>query len=274
MCNVATHVDISLNPHIKNAPHVTINLSPIRYLSPQSFIRVYRVFHKLTEPCNLFLTGTGYVFVRFVKVSANLWRRYIYNDFLIGLGLAKTRITHDNVIKWKYFPRYWPFVRGIQPIYEGVTYITTFPLVWALLRKGLPMMTSSNGTIFRVTGHFPAQRPVTRRFDVFFDLRLNKRVNWEPLRPLWRHYNANGSGSYIPYLSGSYVTNRNHFNQHSAHELVITSYHLLRDLITHSRTKFNDLAKLSWASMNYPIPQKTLENDYLSMPKSQICNVY
>ena len=26
-----------------------------------------------------------------------------------------------------------------------------------------------------VTGEFPAQRPVTRRLDVFFDLRLNKR---------------------------------------------------------------------------------------------------
>ena len=23
-------------------------------------------------------------------------------------------ITHDDVIKWKHFPRYWPFVRGIQ----------------------------------------------------------------------------------------------------------------------------------------------------------------
>ena len=28
-----------------------------------------------------------------------------------------------------------------------------------------------------VTGEFPAQRPVTRSFDVFFDLHLNKRVN-------------------------------------------------------------------------------------------------
>ena len=27
-----------------------------------------------------------------------------------------------------------------------------------------------------VTDEFPAQRPVTRRFDVFFDLRLNKRL--------------------------------------------------------------------------------------------------
>ena len=49
------------------------------------------------------------------------------------------------------------------------------------------MMTSSNGNIFRVTGplcgeftgpgEFPTQRPVTRSFDVFFDLRLNKRFS-------------------------------------------------------------------------------------------------
>ena len=28
-----------------------------------------------------------------------------------------------------------------------------------------------------VTDEFPAQRPVTRSFDVFFDLRLNKRLS-------------------------------------------------------------------------------------------------
>ena len=30
-----------------------------------------------------------------------------------------------------------------------------------------------------VTGEFPAQRPVARNFDVFFDLRLNKRLSKE-----------------------------------------------------------------------------------------------
>ena len=55
------------------------------------------------------------------------------------------------------------------------------------------------GNIFRVTGdlcgEFPSQRPVTRSFHVFFDLRLNKRwskQSWgwwfdTPSRPLWRH---------------------------------------------------------------------------------------
>ena len=49
-----------------------------------------------------------------------------------------------------------------------------------------------------VTGEFPAQRPVTRNFDVFFDLRVNKRLSKQPwgwwfetpLRALWRRCNA------------------------------------------------------------------------------------
>ena len=48
------------------------------------------------------------------------------------------------------------------------------------------------------TAEFPLQRSVMRSFDVFFDLRLNKRLSkqslgwWfeKPSRPLWRHYNV------------------------------------------------------------------------------------
>ena len=47
----------------------------------------------------------------------------------------------DDVIEWKYFPRCWPLVRNSP-----------------------------------VTGEFPSQRPVTRSFDIFFDVRLNKRL--------------------------------------------------------------------------------------------------
>ena len=49
-----------------------------------------------------------------------------------------------------------------------------------------------------VHGEFPTQRPVTRSFDIFFDLRLNKRLSkqswgwWSetPSSSLWRHRNA------------------------------------------------------------------------------------
>ena len=57
----------------------------------------------------------------------------------------------------------------------------------ALWQRCLYMMTSSNGTFSAllafcagkslVTGEFLSQRPVTRSFDVFFDLRLNKQLS-------------------------------------------------------------------------------------------------
>ena len=31
-----------------------------------------------------------------------------------GVSISWKPYTHDDVIKWKYFPRYWPFVRGIR----------------------------------------------------------------------------------------------------------------------------------------------------------------
>ena len=66
------------------------------------------------------------------------------------------------------------------------------------------MITSSNGYLFRVTGHFwvhrwiPSQRPVTQSYEVFFDLLMNKwlskhsRRRWfETLsRSLRRHCNV------------------------------------------------------------------------------------
>ena len=75
-------------------------------------------------------------------------------------------------------------------MYMGCCFISTFH-----------MMTSSNGNIFRVNGHlcgvpveFTAQRPVTQSFDIFLDLRLNKRLSkqswyWWFETPLWRHCN-------------------------------------------------------------------------------------
>ena len=61
------------------------------------------------------------------------------------------------------------------------------------------MMTSSTANIFRVLGPLwgepPSQKPMTRSFDVFFDLRLqmveqtNKRRSETPPRSWWRHFN-------------------------------------------------------------------------------------
>ena len=87
-------------------------------------------------------------------------------------------------------------------------YENMMAIVKLLYRVARNMMTSSNGNIFRVTGHLrgeftglrwiPAQRPVTRGLDVFFDLRLDGRLSKQlwgwwfetPSRPFWRHSNA------------------------------------------------------------------------------------
>ena len=170
------------------------------------------------------------------------------------------KLQHDDVFKWRHFPRYWPFVWGIHrslvnSLHKGQwrgALIFSLICVWIScwvnngeagdLRRHRAhydvtimdrrvtcdlwgndahvvsiwwtqecayhqfMMTSSNGNIFRVTGPLWGestsqrciiQRPVTRRFYVFFDLRLNKQLSKQSRRrwfetpscPLLRHCN-------------------------------------------------------------------------------------
>ena len=61
----------------------------------------------------------------------------------MGFRRSNVGLVHVDVIRWKHFPRYWPFVRGIH----------------------------------RSPVDFSLQRPVTRSFEVFFDLSLNKRLS-------------------------------------------------------------------------------------------------
>ena len=66
---------------------------------------------------------------------------------------------------------------------------------WKLKFSALLAFSAGNSL---VTGEFPAQRPVTRSCDVFFDLRLNKRLSkqsWDwwfetPSCSLWRQCNV------------------------------------------------------------------------------------
>ena len=61
--------------------------------------------------------------------------------------------------------------------------------------SALPVLCAGNSL---VTSEYPSQMPVTRSFDIFFDLRLNKRLNKQPRcrwfatpsRWLWRRYNV------------------------------------------------------------------------------------
>ena len=99
---------------------------------------------------------------------------------------------------WKFFERWiinWPCLKknsiGTGEVLITTTtwwrhHVETFSALLAICAGNSP-----------VTGEFPAQRPVTRSFDVFCDLRLNKRLSKQsrgwwfdtPSCPLWRHCN-------------------------------------------------------------------------------------
>ena len=84
-----------------------------------------------------------------VAAGADRWQSWLNDE-------------HDDVIKWKHFPRYWPFVRGIHRS---------------------PVNSPHKGQ--------------WRGALLFFHLRLNKRLSKQwwgwwfetPSRPLWRHCN-------------------------------------------------------------------------------------
>ena len=105
----------------------------------------------------------------------------------------------------KYFTNYtwcWIFIEGsFVDVINAL--LSIFIVRWLLL---IPlsdfMMTSSNGNIFRITGHlcgkFPTQRPVTQSFDDVCHLCLNKQLSKQwwgrwfemPPCPLWHHCNV------------------------------------------------------------------------------------
>ena len=70
-------------------------------------------FDRFLTFCNYrFITHSSihYGKVRMHPLMANM-RNIGYLDFLMAQSYT---IFHDDVIKWKHFPRHWPFVRGIH----------------------------------------------------------------------------------------------------------------------------------------------------------------
>ena len=132
---------------------------------------------------------------------------------------------HDDVIKWKHFSRCWPFVGqfiGEFPAQKPVTrsFGVFFHLClnkrlskqsWCRNGNGMCLNNKHDDVIKRnnfpvtgplcweFTGHrwIPRTKPVTRSFDVFLGLRLNKRLSKQsrgwwfetPSHPSWRRRN-------------------------------------------------------------------------------------
>ena len=83
-------------------------------------------------------------------------------------------------------------------LYIDLLFILIVLTWWCHQMETFPALLAICAGNSAVTGEFPTQKPVTRSFDVFFDLRLNKRLSkqWRgwwfgtPSRPLWRHCNG------------------------------------------------------------------------------------
>ena len=85
-----------------------------------------------------------------INIFSNIVKR-VGGLFSISYRMA---CVHDDVIKWKHFPRYWPFVRGIH----------------------------------RSPGNSPHKKPEARNFYALFDLRLHKRESKNgEAGDLWHH---------------------------------------------------------------------------------------
>ena len=106
-----------------------------------------------------------------------------------------------------------------KSVYQQYLHLTSFD-----------MMTSSNGNICHVTaplcvGEFSSQRPVTRSFDVFFHLCLNKRLS----KQSWRGWFETPSRSWWCHCNGCQYTLSTHVVRpclgHNAHCHRIKSWH-------------------------------------------------
>ena len=132
-------------------------------------------------PCGGLLPGPV---IYFNRIFPNLFSN---NKSSFGLALCAIAYTSHT---------YFEF----QPTSGWRRQMATFPVILDLCAGNSP-----------VTGDSPSQRPVRRSFDIFFDLRLNKRLSKQsrrwwfetPLRLSWRHCNMGFAGEYLRRLTGS-----------------------------------------------------------------------
>ena len=96
--------------------------------------------------------------------------------------------------RWAVLPAIFSTILEWSPLYysRGKNYTQTHKHTW-----WRHQMETFSALLATGPRWIPTQRPVTRSFDVFFDLRLNKRLSKQPWgwwfetlsRPLWRHRN-------------------------------------------------------------------------------------
>ena len=81
-----------------------------------TFCQLHSDKHFLNRKWNIFIEENSHENVD-GKMSTMLYRphwKWIYKAIFALLSTYICGLAHDDVIKWKHFPRYWPFVREIH----------------------------------------------------------------------------------------------------------------------------------------------------------------
>ena len=143
----------------------------------------------------ILLSGTGSLYLTpqwkwlrnkfLIKIMYSMWPSY-------AIWHHKTSLTLIQVMAWCQ-------LLGADLLFELMPACRSDPRAWWRHQmetfSALLALCTGNSP---VPGEFPSQRPVTRSFDVFFDLRLNKRLgkqSWgwwfeTPSPSLWPHRNG------------------------------------------------------------------------------------
>ena len=127
------------------------------------------------------------------------WNLQKFSQFLSGnqlhLQVHQSRITNTMISTSHNDIANWDIQSGITILFQAEhCYILSYITWWRHQMEIFSALLAICAGNSPVTGEFPAHRPVTRCFDIFFDLRLNTRLSkqwwcWWFETPLWRHSN-------------------------------------------------------------------------------------
>ena len=133
--------------------------------------------------------GVPIIKIRRPNYRLNLWWESLYLAFIVKRGpvyiIRRVKdFTHNNTVKCRYNTTRVITILHMAPWWRHQ--METFSALLALCAGNSP-----------VTGEYPTQRPVTRSFYVFLDLRVDKRLSkqswawWFETQSssLWRHCN-------------------------------------------------------------------------------------
>ena len=158
--------------------------------------------------------------------------------------------SHDDIIKWKHFPRYWPFVRGIH----RSTVISPHQDHW----RGALMF-------FLISAWINGWVNNREAGDLRRNLHLNKRLSKQPwgwlfeslFRPMWRHRNET---SLVLYIESTLIPMITLFliQQHQSNLIpALISKHMPSKAwvkFTYSFTNFNGNIMEVWQRISNSIP--------------------